>query len=271
MSETIVRKALDCDYCSENTGTGGCNWKHAEDCECPCGCLMVEAVRDLDMYIVTDHEADEISPEFPLSGRYVNVQQGEVAYFSSGLRFLTTEDMPCLMAIPNAVMDRMQEDLIGQSNFERIKEDWGKHVIEVTYTYHDFLAVKVGEYIPEPLWDAINGLRDYPLYDEDDHSKREWEAYESEVHDALGDAERDALNDLDEDEPDNWDVLDTHARHVVHKHIEDAGQWSRAEDVDREEVSKVYGQAIKDAIQKEWEDLAREVTHQMFKGTAPLF
>lgn len=73
-----------------------------------------------------------------------------------------------------------------RSNARSIRRDYGKHVVTVTGSHgFEVLVVPLDIQIPTELYDAIIGLRDYPLYDESDLSELESEL-ESEDWESWG-------------------------------------------------------------------------------------
>ena len=77
--------------------------------------------------------------------------------------------------IPGASFSTLDDDFAGFSNVTRIVEDFGEHVITLHGEYGlEVLVVRADADLPEELLSAIYGLYDYPLYDEDDYSQREY-------------------------------------------------------------------------------------------------
>jgi hypothetical protein len=150
------------------------------------------------------------------------------------------DEYPIFVEIPGAYIDGIHDDLMGRSNFERLEEDYGDYLYRASWTYSDHLLVRVGERIPETLMNAILGFNDYPLYDEEDYSRREWEAYESCLDEAIDHARRVYEMDNDELTEDQFEA----ARVSVQEHVSNAGQWCRDEDVDWDEVAGLFRDAI---------------------------
>lgn len=138
-----------------------------------------------------------------------------------------------LLEIPSAYIDAIHGDLLGRSNYERLLEDFPGAVIEVTSTYSDSLMIRVGSEVPGLLLEALAGLEDYPLYDEEDHSRREWEAFEETVMEALEFAARSYDDDIDEE------VLA-----AVGAVYAEVGNVCRAEEVDWDQLATMLRERV---------------------------
>lgn len=107
---------------------------------------------------------------------------------------------------------------VERANFNALVEDFGDYVVQVGHGSHDGRGIylKVGSEVPALLLDVIQGLRDYPLVDEE-----VWSMVEMEV---------------EQDDLDSW-LLDDLIRE-----IEERQDWTDAEDhgFDRATVCQAY-------------------------------
>lgn len=90
------------------------------------------------------------------------------------------------------------DDLVYKSNFDSLLRDFPNLLVKIWDRGGELLALDVTDFDPDAdKWDPLSGERgnllniliglddEYPLYDEDDYSSREWENYEEELHGAL--------------------------------------------------------------------------------------
>lgn len=128
-------------------------------------------------------DADEISPEREIHSRHVS----EVNIFESNVALYVTR-----AAYSNT------DDLAYRSNFDSLLRDFPGMFVKVWDMGGEMLALDVTDYDPDAdKWDSVFGEKgsllsilialddEYPLYDEDDFSAREWEQYEEELHGEL--------------------------------------------------------------------------------------
>lgn len=127
-------------------------------------------------------DAAEISPEWEVHSCHVS----EVSIFESNVALYVSR---------SAYSDT--DELVYKSNYESLLQDFPDLLTKVWDMGGTVLALDVTDFDPEdeewgPLGERGNllniliGLDDeYPLYDEDDFSAREWENYVEELHGAL--------------------------------------------------------------------------------------
>lgn len=142
------------------------------------------------------------------------------------------------LEIPSAFLDGIHDDLMGRSNFERLEEDFGDFLYRGDWTYSTNLMVRMGECIPDELWQAIEGLSDYPIYDESDYHEREWKDFEHWLGEAIDDARRDYENAIYP--RDISDEIHELVRENVHQEVMDASSWCRSDDIRQTEVDEMY-------------------------------
>lgn len=134
-------------------------------------------------------------------------------------------------------------DLLYESNYESLKRDFGaERFIDISHTYGNVLALDVtrrheDESVRELLDILIRLDDEYPLYDEEDHSRREWESLEETLESALYVAMvREGVPDEDE----------TRVRQYVYDSVRELGQWCRGDDVDDDEVRAMVREALEE-------------------------
>lgn len=103
------------------------------------------------------------------------------------------------------------DEVVYQSNFDSLLRDFPNMLVKIWDMGGEMLALDVTDYDPDAdEWDSVLGEKgsllttlislddEYPVYDEDDFSAREWEEYEEGLHRELDWVFRRAkrLNDL---------------------------------------------------------------------------
>jgi len=100
-----------------------------------------------------------------------------------------------------------QSDLVEQSNFRALQEDFPDAFTEMRWSNVSQLGIRADKLTGE-IVNALAGLADYCLYDEDDHSSLESETFDKAVSDYLVDdgmrwsmdeTDADALREFDAD------------------------------------------------------------------------
>lgn len=106
-------------------------------------------------------------------------------------------------------------------------------------------------------------LEQYPVLDEDDYSRREWE----DLQDALKDATDAAYRSLD----DRYGMTFDYALAHVMAEVSDDGQWRVGEDVDWDYVERLVQDEAYDRAWIEAHVENRERTQAQLKGQLPLW
>lgn len=164
-------------------------------------------------YVVPNSDGEPVEPGDPArypDFRLVVKESPDYYYSYSGLRTRESVERyhPRYMEIPatgHSGLDAGHGDFLYLSNYERIREDFPDHVIAADGGGYGSAAlfVRVGAVVPSELVRVIAGLRDYPVYDEEDHSRREMEALWEWAREVVGIV----AHRLDLDEPESEECL----------------------------------------------------------------
>lgn len=162
--------------------------------------------------------------------------------------------------VPHAsfsVIDTGHGDFVGVSNVERLVEDYGREsFVHYTGGYGtEGLMLLVGSEVSDYLLNDVMRLDDYPLYDDDDHSRREAEALDEELADCTRWA---VFNVAQEREGADEDELRELMGDLLTTKLNDGEvDWYRAEDVDLQVMEGWLRTAYDEKTGRDLEEYAR--------------